>query len=139
MTADCLPVFITNKKGTEVALVHAGWRGLADGIVENAIALFSSLPSDILVHCGPAISKKHFEIGAEVKQQLGGSEDYYLPNSERSGHYYCDLKGVLGERMSELGVEYTYTTDCTFEDNEKFYSYRRDGVTGRIVSMLWIT
>jgi len=138
MTADCLPVFICDRQGTQVSLVHAGWRGLADGIVEKALSLFSQASSELLVHCGPAISQKHFEVGSEVKEQLGGSGCFYAPNLEREGHYFCDLKGILGERMSKLGVEYTCTHDCTYQNSEQFYSYRREGVTGRMVSLLWI-
>lgn len=138
MTADCLPVFISDRSGTQVALVHAGWRGLADGIVESAIARFAAPPNDLLVHCGPAISQANFEVGDDVKKVLGGSERFYLLNSARKGHYFCDLKGILGERLSRFGVEYSYSQACTYENSELFYSYRRDGVTGRMVSMLWI-
>ena len=139
MTADCMPVFICNQTGTEVALVHAGWRGLADGIVEKAIQLFSDKSADLMVHCGPAISQKNFEIGNDVKAMLGGSEKFYLNNSKRKGHCYADLTGLLGERVNSLGADFSYSEFCTFSDEELFYSYRRDGVTGRMVSMIWMS
>ena len=139
MTADCMPVFICNESGTSVALVHAGWRGLADGIVEKTMQLFSDTPDRLLVHCGPAISQAHFEIGNEVREQIGGSERFYRAHKEKPGHCYADLIGLLGERVSAFGAKYTHSTYCTFTDAERFFSYRRDGVTGRMVSFLWMT
>lgn len=138
MTADCMPVFICNQKGSEVALVHAGWKGFSDGIVEKAIGLFSEPADQLLVHCGPAISQQHFEIGNEVKEQLGGSERYYRPNNDKKGHCFANLSGLLGERMQALGTVYTYSQHCTFAEQEHFFSYRREGVTGRIASLIWI-
>lgn len=138
MTADCLPVFICNKQGTEVALVHAGWRGLADGIVEKTIKLFNTPSSELLVYCGPAISKQYFEIGIEVKERIGGSERFYTPQVDKAGHFLADLSGLLDERLQVFGVTYTDSGMCTYADVERFFSYRRDGVTGRMVSLLWI-
>jgi len=138
MTADCLPVFICDKKGMEVALVHAGWRGLADGIVESALELFTAPKNELLVHCGPAISQQHFEIGYEVKEALGGSDQFYQNQADKAGHFLADLTGILGERMANKGVMFTQSGHCTFAESDKFYSYRREGVTGRIVSLLWI-
>lgn len=138
MTADCMPVFICNKQGSEIALVHAGWRGLAEGIVEKAINLFSDQAEQLLVHCGPAISQQYFEIGHDVKQELGGAEQFYRANADRAGHYYADLYGLLGEKMHDLGIEYTHSSDCTFADQERLFSYRREGVTGRTASLIWI-
>ena len=138
MTADCMPVFICNKQGSEIALVHAGWKGFADGIVEKAIKLFTDSADQLLVHCGPAISQENFEIGNEVKALLGGSDEYFRPNSYREGHCYADLSGLLGERMRSLGVTYTCSQHCTFAEQEQFFSYRREAVTGRMVSLLWL-
>ena len=138
MTADCLPVFICDQKGTEIALVHAGWRGLADGIVESALELFATPKDELLVHCGPAISQQNFEIGPEVKEALGGSDRFYQTQPNKAGHFLADLTGLLGERMAAEGVMFTQSGHCTYADRDKFFSYRRDGVTGRIVSLLWI-
>ena len=138
MTADCMPVFICNQKGSEIALVHAGWRGFTDGIVEKAIGLFTDSADQLLVHCGPAISQKYFEIGNEVKDQLGGSEKYYRPNKDKEGHCYADLSGLLGERMELAGVTYTHSQHCTYAEADQFFSYRREGTTGRIASLLWL-
>jgi YfiH family protein len=138
MTADCLPVFICNRSGTEVALLHAGWRGLADGIVEKALNLFSNNPNELLVHCGPAITQRNFEVGNEVKKMIGGSDIFYKNNPNKQGHCYADLIGLLGERMEKFDIQYSHSDMCTYSDEERFFSYRRESVTGRIVSMLWI-
>lgn len=138
MTADCLPVFICNKAGTEIALVHAGWRGLANGIVESALQLFSDKSNDLLVYCGPAITQKNFEIGMEVKEQLGGSDSLYANNSQKKDYCYADLIGLLEERVARLGAQFTHSGLCTYADEKRFYSYRREGITGRMVSMLWL-
>lgn len=138
MTADCLPVFICDRKGSEIALVHAGWRGLADGIVEDALELFAEPNDQLLVHCGPGISQQHFEIGQEVKDALGGSDRFYQAQVDKAGHYLADLTGLLGERLAAKGVTFTQSGHCTFAEDDKFFSYRREGVTGRMVSLLWI-
>lgn len=137
MTADCMPVLITNKSGSEVAAVHAGWRGLADGIIEKAMLLFNTELNDLLVWAGPTISKPNFEIGAEVKVALGGSEKYYTENLQRKGHYFCDLYGLAGERVQRLGASYSHSNECTYANERDFFSYRRDGVTGRMATFIW--
>ena len=137
MTADCMPVLISNKQGSEVAAVHAGWRGLAGGIIEKAISLFESKAKDLLVWAGPTISQQNFEIGLEVKIELGGSERFYEKNPDKAGHYFCDLYGLAGERVTALGASYTYSKQCTYADKKDYFSYRRDGKTGRMASLIW--
>lgn len=137
MTADCLPLFICNQSGTEIALLHVGWRGLADGIIEQGLRKFKAPANELIAWAGPAISQKHFEIGAECKQLLGGSEKYYR-SSERVGYYYADLYGLVGEHLTNLDITYTHSQYCTYDDDELFYSYRRDGISGRMVSLLWL-
>ena len=138
MTADCLPLFICNQAGDEIALLHAGWRGLADGIIENGLKQFNSSSDDLIAWAGPTISRHFFEIGDDCKQQIGGSDKYYR-ESERKGHYYADLYGLTGERLAEVGVvNYKHSGYCTYGDDELFYSYRRDGETGRMVSLIWM-
>ena len=138
MTADCLPVFICNQEGSEISLVHAGWRGLADGIVEKAINSFSVPAENLLVHCGPAISQSNFEIGSEVKQQLGGSERCYQKSESKPNHYFADLYGLLKDKVEIMGASYSQSDYCTYADKDLFYSYRREGATGRMVSLLWL-
>lgn len=138
MTADCLPVFICDQAGQQVAMVHAGWRGLASGIVEKAMHLFESPLTQLNVHCGPAISQRHFEVGWEVKAQLGGSDHFYIASAENADKCYADLAGLLGERVERLGANYSSSKQCTFDQKDHFFSYRRDGVTGRMVSLIWM-
>lgn len=137
MTADCMPLLMTDKNGSEVAAIHAGWRGMADGIIEQAVSLFVANPQDLLVWAGPTISQPNFEIGAEVKAALGGSDQYYIENQQRSGHYFCDLYGLAGERVNALGASYSRSDACTYADESDYFSYRRDGKTGRMATVIW--
>ena len=144
-TADCLPVFFCDRKGEEVALAHAGWRGLADGILENTIARFRCAPSNILCWLGPAISQPHFEVGDEVKAVFQRSQtipkNAFVPSgrvSEAGSHYFCDLFALATKRLRSAGVVDISGGDyCTFSD-PRFFSYRRQKITGRILSALWI-
>lgn len=138
MTADCMPIIITDKQGTEVAAIHAGWRGMADGIIEKALALFAADPEDLLVWAGPTISQTNFEVGPEVKTALGGDEQYYIDNPQRAEHYFCDLYGLAGERVNALGATYTQSGACTYRDEKYYFSYRRDGKTGRMATLIWM-
>lgn len=143
LTADCLPVLFCNQQGTQVAAAHAGWRGLAAGVLEATCRTF--LPDDkILAYLGPAISQKAFEVGAEVKaafEQLMGREasDCFSPNPINAGHYYADLYALARIRLTRLGVQsISGGQDCTFSNN-RFYSYRRQNITGRFASAIWLT
>jgi len=137
MTADCLPLFLTNIQGTKVALVHAGWRGLADGIIENTVSEFSQPASEIIAWSGPCISQSHFEIGLEVKQSLGGSEGcYQLSNNNK---YYADLCRLADERLQTIGVnKHSWNDHCTYRQIDHFYSFRREQQTGRMASLIWM-
>lgn len=138
MTADCMPVFICDANGEQVAVVHAGWRGLAAGIVELAIARMRAEPKQLMVWAGPCIGPEHFEVGVEVQAQLGGLADNYRPHRQ-AGKVYADLYKILGERLVKLGVgEYSHSSACTFRDQQKYFSYRRDGECGRMASLIWI-
>lgn len=138
MTADCLPLLLTNKQGSQVAAVHAGWRGLANGIIEKTIRSFDCSPMDIIAWSGPCIGPNAFEIGGEVREQLGGSDSCYAltANGEK---YLANLTALTGERLSKLGVmNYTYNDQCTYNNAEFFYSFRRDGQCGRMASLIWM-
>ncbi len=148
LTADCLPVLLCDKQGKRVAAVHAGWRGLANGVLLNALSYFP-LRSDMLAYLGPAIGPKHFEVGPEVKdafsklaakyKQEQSIEPMFTPSAYRPGHYYADLYGLAKLQLQHLGVKDIYGGEyCTYSDEEKFYSFRRDGVTGRFASAIWI-
>lgn len=141
MTADCLPVFLTNKQGDRVAVAHAGWRGLVDGVLEQALSVFPD-PSEVLVWFGPAIGPLAFEVGDEVRAQFCAivetSADAFVPSSN-PGKWMADIYQLARLRLNRAGVRCISGGDCcTFSQSELFYSYRREGVTGRMASVIWI-
>ena len=141
MTADCLPVLLTDRKGRRIAAIHAGWRGLADGILEAGVHHFSD-NMEILAWLGPAIGPDNFEVGEEVVEQLSaettGEGDWYrnLPGSRK---YLVDLYKLASSRLQQAGVaEVSGGGFCTFSDEERFYSYRRQGDCGRMATLIWL-
>ena len=141
MTADCLPVFFTDSAGSKVAVAHAGWRGLADGVLEQTLAVFEN-PADVIVWFGPAIGPEAFEVGDEVKQQfcnhLTESQQAFKP-SANSGKWLADIYLLARLRLLKAGVSSISGGEyCTYSQSEKFFSYRRDGITGRMASIIWI-
>ncbi len=149
MTADCLPVLFCNLQGTEVAAAHAGWRGLASGVLRNTLAAMTSAPADLLVWLGPAIGPDRFEVGPEVQQMflvnaVNERHRQRIPGNFRSAgtesdRQLADLYGLARAELLSLGVSHIYGGgDCTWSDPLRFFSYRRDGVTGRMASMVWL-
>lgn len=142
LTADCMPVLFCSSKGDEVAAAHAGWRGLCNGILENTVSKFSCAPSDIIVWMGPAISAKKFEVGIEVKKQFEkvaneASNAFKLINATQQ-KYLADLYLIAKQRLTALGITQIFGGDyCTYTEQDKFYSYRREHNTGRMASMIW--
>jgi len=141
MTADCLPILICDNKGSQVAAVHAGWRGLANNIVENTIDLFQRPASDIIAWLGPAIGADHFEVGSDVKEAfVNGHESvaqYFKQTNENK--YLADLYGLAKLRLNQKGVTQIYGGEfCTYSDDTRFFSYRRDNVCGRMASFIWL-
>ena len=139
MTADCLPVLITNRLGSRVAAVHAGWRGLAGCIVEQALRHFSEDP---MVWLGPAIGPRAFEVGEDVLQAFtyehSETEQAFKPGN-KAGKWWADMDLITRIRLKALGITDVYSSNlCTYENPEQFYSYRRDGVTGRQATFIWI-
>lgn len=139
MTADCLPVLLTNTQGSQVAAVHAGWRGLADGIVENAVAKFDG---QVMAWIGPAIGASVFEVGEDVLQAFISfdsiAEQAFTPRDVQ-GKWLADMNMLVTQRLNKVGVSDVYYSDmCTYLDKERFFSYRRDGATGRQASFIWI-
>ena len=139
MTADCLPVLLTNTQGTQVAAVHAGWRGLANGIVENALELFSG---EVMAWLGPAIGPQAFEVGEDVLQAFvdfdSQAHQAFTPR-DVEGKWLADMSKLATQRLNKLGIAQVFDSGlCTFQHKEDFYSYRRDGVTGRQATFIWI-
>jgi len=139
LTADCLPVLLCTSNGSHFAAVHCGWRSLAAGILETTIAAMSVGAEDLMIWFGPAISAANYEIGEEVFQDFVGSnrEDACAFRQTRPGHWQADLIKLAKLRLQRLGVNAFYGGRwCTYAD-PRFYSYRRDGITGRMVSLIY--
>lgn len=143
LTADCLPLLICNREGNKVAAVHAGWRGLAHGIIENTLKALAIPASDLLVWLGPAISQKNYEVGEEVRNFFLTSnpeaESAFTPSPNQ--RWLADLYALARLRLKKIGITEVYGGDyCTYEDATKFFSYRRDGdKTGRMASLIYIS
>lgn len=141
MTADCLPLLVCDQSGTEVAAIHAGWKGLLDGVIESTIQTMQSAPESLLVWMGPAIGPTAFEVGTEVKSafidQQMEAEAAFVPNP--NDKWLGDLYLLARLRLQRLGVKYIHGGElCTYSDNQRFFSYRRDGVTGRMATLIWL-
>ncbi|MAD74333.1 MAG: hypothetical protein CML20_05985 [Rheinheimera sp.] len=140
MTADCLPILICNQQGSEVAAVHAGWRGLCNGIIENSVQLFSQ-PEACMAWLGPAISQHAFEVGAEVRaafvRQDPDAAAAFIPGA--SGKWFADLYSLARQRLVRCGINDIYGAEhCTYQQTSTFFSYRRDGQTGRMATAIWL-
>ena len=141
LTADCLPVFISNKEGTIVGIAHAGWRGLADGIIESLIDSFNCDARDLVVHLGPAISKLFFEVGEEVKfQYLSKNKNFENCFTYLNNKYYLDLYEAARVVLKSFGVSSISGGDrCTYKESDQYFSYRRDGKhSGRMAHLIWM-
>ena len=141
MTADCLPILMCNRGGTEVAAVHAGWRGLQAGVVQSALGAMNSSPVSLMAWIGPAISQACFEVGDEVREAFMESTTDAMScfNQHGTGHWLCDLTGLAELILRQQGVtEIHKDPHCSYRDQDLFYSYRREAVTGRMASLIWI-
>jgi len=146
LTADCLPVLLCAKDGTSVAAIHAGWRGLADGIIEATISTLlhfgKSKPENLLAWLGPAIGPAVFEVGADVKDNFVRKAPEAEAAFTRIGaeeKWLADIYLLARQRLARMGVSEVYGAGfCTAMQYEKFYSYRRDNRTGRMASLIWM-
>ena len=145
LSADCLPIFLASEQGDEVAVIHAGWRGLAQGIVPITIDHMTTPAQQILLWLGPAIGPCHFEVGTEVRSAFVENTQFEYDEScfkstPEDGKYMADLYAIAKNQAYAAGVEdISGGNYCTYCDVERFYSYRRDGVTGRMASLIYIT
>jgi polyphenol oxidase len=140
LTADCLAVLFASDSGDTVAAAHAGWRGLAAGVIEATVHAMDVPPGSLLAWLGPAIGPKHFEVGAEVRDVFleadTKSGEAFEPNPY--GRFMADLSLLARRRLQGLGVSRIYGGgDCTFTQADRYYSHRRDGVTGRQATLIW--
>jgi YfiH family protein len=141
LTADCLPVLFASTDGTRVAAAHAGWRGLAAGVLEATIAALAVPPRELLVWLGPAIGPDHFEVGPEVRAafvNLDPAAAAAFRANERA-RWQADLYRLSRQHLNRAGIDAIYGGGrCTFEETDAFFSYRRDGQCGRMATLIWI-
>ena len=150
MTADCLPVLFTNQSGTVIGAAHAGWRGLCAGVLENTVTEMTKLirqdaDKNIIAWLGPAIGPQAFEVGQDVLnafQDFGISypQSAFSPIAEKPGKYLADIYSLARSRLESVGVDQIFGGQyCTVTQADQFFSYRRDGETGRFASLIWIS
>lgn len=143
LTADCLPVFICDRSGTEIAVVHAGWRGLHAGIIKKTIAAMHAPVSDLVVYLGPAIGPQAFEVGQDVYNAFVDKNHqnisaFFTNNNE---YFLCDIYRLAQIELQALGINQARITGgnhCTFTEKNRFYSYRRRKRTGRMANLIWM-
>jgi YfiH family protein len=144
LTADCLPVLFCSDRGDVVAAAHAGWRGLCAGVLEATVAAMGVRPDRLLAWLGPAIGPAAFEVGPEVRRQFlavaadaWAVVDCFAPSPRTPGHYLADLYALARLRLAAIGLDDVHGGgECTFSDAGRFYSYRRDGQSGRMASLI---
>ncbi|MFG1495113.1 peptidoglycan editing factor PgeF [Saccharospirillum sp. HFRX-1] len=140
MTADCLPVFFWQQDGRQVAIAHAGWRGLAGGVLANTLAQFDD-PATVFCGLGPAIGPTAFEVGADVVDAFSGwpNADLAFQPTGKANKWLADLPALAAAWLQRAGVATVYCSgECTFVQGDDYYSYRRDGRTGRMANLIWI-
>ena len=141
LTADCLPLLLCDRRGRRVAAVHAGWRGLAAGVIEDTISALGESPLDILAWLGPAIGPASFAVGPEVRAAFLATDpaDGCAFHAGPGDCWLADLFALARARLARAGVTRVFGGgDCTYADPERFFSFRRDGVTGRMASLIWL-
>jgi YfiH family protein len=141
LTADCLPVLLCDDAGTTVAAAHAGWRGLAAGVIESSVRAMGLPGERLCAWLGPAIGPQNFEVGDEVRTIFMAHDpaaaQAFAPTAP--GKWLCDIYRLARQRLAALGVHRVAGAEfCTVRQRDRFYSYRRDGVSGRMASLVWL-
>jgi polyphenol oxidase len=142
MVADCMPVLFAARDGSVIGAAHAGWRGLAAGVLENTVQAMSGAGVELVAWLGPAIGPAKFEVGAEVRDvfvvQHAAASAAFVANEQ--GRWLCDLSALVRARLLTLGLTSIAGGDyCTASDSARFFSHRRDGNSGRMAALLWLT
>ncbi|MDX1375028.1 MAG: peptidoglycan editing factor PgeF [Burkholderiales bacterium] len=141
LVADCMPVFLADARGEAVGVAHAGWRGLSAGVLEAAVAAFPCTPARLAAWLGPAIGPRVYEVGEEVRAAFLAADPRAAAAFARTrpGHWLADLYALARQRLSACGVGQVGGGGfCTYSEPARFYSYRRDGVTGRMAALAWL-
>ena len=137
LTADCLPVFFCNRSGDRVAVAHAGWRGLANGVLQATIEALDEDPNELMAWMGPAIGPQVYEVGSELTDEF--VEEFPAGFTPRGDRFLLDIYTLARMKMTAAGIPAIYGGDfCTFSEPDRFFSFRRDGLTGRMASLIWL-
>jgi polyphenol oxidase len=141
LTADCLPVLLASRAGDVVGIAHAGWRGLAGGVIEATVARMAVAPGAIVAWLGPGIGRRAYEVGLDVRDAFvardPGAAEAFGPTG--AGKYLADLCALAKRRLAAAGVKTVHGGGfCTYEDSARFFSHRRDRTTGRFASLVWL-
>lgn len=141
MTADCLPVLLCDTQGSVVGAAHAGWKGLAAGVIEATVRAMEAAPKNLMAWLGPAINQDAFEVGEEVRALFVDADPQsvtaFLPG--QPGKWFADVYALARLRLNALGIARIYGGgDSTYRESERFFSYRRDGATGRMGTFIWL-
>jgi polyphenol oxidase len=139
--ADCMPVLFAARDASVIGVAHAGWRGLAAGVLEATVSRLGTPAAQLVAWLGPAISAEHFEVGSEVRARFVGhdarAQQAFAAN--RRGRWQCDLAALVRQRLAALGLEsLSGGAWCTYADRERFFSFRRDGCCGRMAALIWL-
>jgi len=143
MVADCLPVLLCDQAGTAVGIAHAGWRGLANGVIENTVEAMGVNPRQLIAWLGPAIGPDHFEVGADVyaafvRHEERAEQAFQPKHSGGEAKWFADIFLLARQRLNGCGISEIYGGGiCTYSDSSRFFSYRRDGETGRMAALIW--
>lgn len=136
LTADCLPLLIAERDGKCVGVLHAGWRGLAAGIIAEYIAALPTTPTSLVAWIGPRICRDHYEVDAQVRDAISGFDTAFV--AAREGHWLADLPLIARRQLADAGVAEIIDSGLCTAGSENFFSYRRDGLTGRMATVVWI-
>jgi len=141
MTADCLPVLLCDRRGSVVGAAHAGWKGLAAGVIEATVQAMDVAPQDLMTWLGPAIGRDAFEVGEEVRAAFVDVDQQaataFTPGMD--GKWFADIYALARLRLAALGITAVYGGGhCTFTERDRYFSYRRDGLTGRMGTFIWL-
>lgn len=144
LTADCLPVILADQQGTVVGAAHAGWRSLCGGVLENLVTAMAAAPNTLHAWLGPAIGPDHFEVGPEVRDAFLAADpaaaSAFHASGARPGHFMADIYALATQQLNRLGITTVSGGGlCTVSDNARFFSYRRDGQTGRMGTLVWLS
>ena len=140
LVADCVPLLICDRAGAQVAAVHAGWRGLDAGIIAAAVDAFSAEPANLVAWIGPTIGARAYQVGADLRQRfVAAHADTHAVFEQRGASWYMDLVGLARHQLECIGVRSVNVSEhCVHRQSDLFYSYRRNGSTGRMAALIWI-